>query len=140
MEPDAVVDALIDTIERGDLDRLADLYGQNAVQHHPMADGPVRGRHAIRESEAALFAMFSDVTISRRTVARSGSTIIVELVLSATNTGPLDVGGPDVLPATGRRVDIPATWVIELGSDGLIAEERDYFDTAALFRQLGLID
>lgn len=139
VEPDAVVDALIDTIERGDLDGMAALYGPDAVQHHPLADGPVRGRDAIRESEAALFAMFSDVTIGRRTVARDeGVTFIVELVLGATNTGSLDVGGPDLLPATGRRVELPATWVIEIGSDGLIAEERDYFDTATLFRQLDL--
>ncbi len=140
MEPNAVVDALIETIQRADLDGMADLYARHAVQQHPMADEPVRGRDAIRRSEAALFAMFSDVTISRRTVARSGSTIIVELVLSATNTGPLDVGGPDVLPATGRRVEIPAIWVIEIGNDGLIVEERDYFDTVALFRHLGLMD
>ena len=140
MDHERTAESLVEAVERADADALAALYADDAVHHHPMAEGPVVGRDAIRESEAALFAMFSDVTVQRRGVWRSGSTVIVEVVLSATNTGPLNVGGAAALPATGRRVDIPSIWVLEVGRDGLITEERDYFDTASLFRQLGLSD
>jgi steroid delta-isomerase-like uncharacterized protein len=138
MDPEQIVESLVETVERADADALARLYAEDAVQHHPMAPGPVVGREAIRESEAALFATFSDVTVQRRGLWRTGSTVIAEVVLSATNTGQLDVGGPEALPATGRRVDIPCIWILEVGPDGLITEERDYFDTASIFRQLGL--
>jgi limonene-1,2-epoxide hydrolase len=30
-------------------------------------------------------------------------------------------------------------WVFDLDEDGLIVEERDYFDTVGLQRQLGLV-
>ena len=140
MDLERIAESLVATVERADADALAALYDEDAVHHHPMADAPVAGRDAIRESEAALFATFSDVTVQRRGECRTGSTIMIEVVLSATNTGPLDVGGAEALPATGRRVDIPSIWVLEVGRDGLITEERDYFDTASLFRQLGLSD
>lgn len=39
-------------------------------------------------------------------------------------------------PSCGGRK--AAVWVLEVGADGLIAEERDYFDAAAVFRQLGM--
>jgi len=42
-----------------------------------------------------------------------------------------------VIAATGRRVEVQEVWVFDLDSNGLIAEERDYLDTAALLAQLG---
>ncbi len=62
----------------------------------------------------------------------------LEVVLSATNTGPLDLGGEVPLPATGRRIELPATWWYEIGADGLVIQERDYFDTGLLMAQLGV--
>ena len=47
--------------------------------------------------------------------------------LSGTNSGP---GG------TGNRVDISGFEVWQLGADGLIANSRGYFDSAAYNRQL----
>lgn len=57
--------------------------------------------------------------------------------MSATNDGPIDTGDGEI-PATGRRMTVPMVWVFELGDDGLIHEERDYFNIASVFDQLGL--
>lgn len=58
MEPHAVVDALLVATEQGDVDRLVRLYAPDAVQHHPLAQEPIRGREAIGESERALLTAF----------------------------------------------------------------------------------
>jgi hypothetical protein len=42
-----------------------------------------------------------------------------------------------VIAATGRTVEVQEVWVFDLDADGLIAEERDYLDTAVLLAQLG---
>ena len=64
--------------------------------------------------------------------------VAIEIVLRATNTGPLEVGSDDPLPPTGRRIELPSVWFLRLRGDGRIVEERDYLDTASFFRQLGL--
>jgi len=138
MDLETAAERLVDSVTRGDLDTMAALYADDAVQHHPLAPAPVVGREAIREAEADLYRMFSDVTVEKRGLCRNGSTVMVEVVLRATNTGPIPMDGEGELPPTNRPVEIPAVWVLELGPDGLITEERDYFDAAALFGQLGI--
>jgi hypothetical protein len=43
-----------------------------------------------------------------------------------------------VATATSARPGPTCNRMLELGPDGLITEERDYFDAAALFGQLGI--
>jgi hypothetical protein len=62
----------------------------------------------------------------------------MEVVLRATNTGPLDLGADEPLSPTGRRIQLPSVWFLRLESHGKIAEEGDYLDTACFLRQLGL--
>lgn len=138
MGPDAVADALLVAIERRDVDRLVRLYAPDAVQHHPLAQEPIRGREAIGESERALFTAFSDIRLKRQRVLSGDSTIVLEVILTATNSGPMELGPGQEMPATGRRIEVPSVWVLETDEEGLITEERDYFDTAVFFRQLGL--
>lgn len=71
-----------------------------------------------------------------REVAGEDAGCAMEVVLRAINTGALDLGDEPV-PATGRTVEVPAVWWCEV-EDGVIAAERDYFDTTALMAQLGL--
>lgn len=139
-QPDEVVKQYLKAIEARDADAFAALFAADAVGYHPLFDGPVRGRDAIRAGEQAVFDAFSDVAVTARSLLGDGSRYAIEVVLTAVNTGPLDMGGGEPLPATGRTIELPATWWLELGEDGLIVEARDYLDTATLMRQLGLGD
>lgn len=66
----------------------------------------------------------------------SASTVIVELSWHGTNTGPLELpSGP--IAATGKKIDIRACIVVNMVGDKA-ASERQYFDMATMFRQLGL--
>lgn len=124
-------------IEERNIDAFSALFTEDAVGYHPLSPEPLRGRTAIRASEAELFAAFSDVRVDVRSDLSDDRTCALEVVLSATNTGPLDLGGNEPMPATGRRIEIPATWWYDVGDEGLIVEARDYFDTNALLAQLG---
>lgn len=138
MRDTELVGRLKSAIERRDADAVAALYAEDAVGHHPLAPEPLRGREAIRASEAELFAAFSDTRVAVRGVYVDGHTVVMEVVLFARNTGPLDVGADEPLPPTGRSIEVPAVWICALGEDGLIRESRDYFDTAIFMAQLGL--
>jgi len=138
IKADEVVQRVVEAVTSGDPDAVAGLYAEKATMHHPLFPEPVRGRDAIRAAEQELFDSFSDIEIELRSVLAGERTCAAELVLRATNTGPVDVGGDEPLPATGKRIEDEMVWVFDLAPDGLIVEERDYLDTAALMAQLGL--
>lgn len=133
-------EALVAAVERRDADALSELCADDAVVHHPLSPEPVQGKAAIRASEQVLFDAFSDIDVSVMRVVAERDDVALEVVVRATNSGPLDVGGEEPLPPTGRRIELPAVWFLRLDSDGKIAEERDYFDTGSFFRQLGLVE
>ena len=135
---EALVRRYIAAIEQRDADAYAALFAEDAIAHHPLAPDPIRGRDQIRASEQALFDSFSDVRVELRSLLSGQDSCALEVVLRATNTGALDIGDQQPVPATGQTVELPAVWWCEIGDDGLIASERAYFDTAALMAQLGL--
>ncbi len=134
-----VVEELVGAIRRRDANALAELFADDAVMHHPLSAVPIEGKAAIAASEQALFDAFSDIETEIVRVVAEADDIVVELILRATNTGELDVGANDRLPPTGRRIELPSVWLLRLGADERIVEERDYLDTASLFQQLGLV-
>jgi steroid delta-isomerase-like uncharacterized protein len=132
------VEQIVDAIRREDAEAYAELFAEDAVLEHPLAARPLKGRALIREGERALFDAFSDVDVELRSFVSEGPRVAVEVVLRATNTGSIDLGDGEPVQPTGRRIEVPAAWIFEFGTDGLVRAERDYFDTAALMAQLGL--
>jgi steroid delta-isomerase-like uncharacterized protein len=137
MAAEDVARKVVAAVEAGDADALASLYAEDAVLVHPLT-GEVRGREAIKQSEQELFDAFTEIEVEVRSILADENRAALELVLRATNTGDIDLGEGQVLPATRRRIEDPMTWWIELGPDGLIVAERDYLDTAGLMSQLGV--
>jgi steroid delta-isomerase-like uncharacterized protein len=133
----SVIERLVEAISNKDIDAYGSLYSNEAVMYEPLLPEPARGKSAIIEGEAALFRAFSDITINVKNQLGSGRVMMAEVVLSATNDGPLDVGTGEV-PATGRRIEVPMVWALDLNEEGLVVQERDYFDTARIIQQLGL--
>jgi hypothetical protein len=114
-----VVDRLVEAISRKDIDAYGSLYASEAVMYEPLLPEPARGKREIMESEAALFRAFSEIEISVNNEFGSGRVMMAEVVLSATNDGPLDVGAGEV-PATGRRIEIPMVWAFDLNEEELV--------------------
>ena len=63
--------------------------------------------------------------------------VAVELAVNAVNDGPLDLPGGEV-PATGRTISYETGVFWQIGPDGLITEERSYFDATGVAAQLGI--
>lgn len=135
---ETLVRRFIAAIEQRDAHAYAALFTEDAVVQHPLVADPIRGREQIRAGEQALYDAFSDVRVELRSLLSSQDSCAFEVVLRATNTGPLDIGDQQPVAATGRTVELPAVWWCEIDDDGLIAAERDYFDTGTLLAQLGL--
>lgn len=135
--PLGLLEHLISAIESEDVDAFGACYAESATLHEPMLPEAAVSRAQIMEGEQALFDAFGDIHVELVSVVESPRGLIVEVVLSATNDGPLAIG-PESLPPTGRSIRIPQVWSFDLDENGLIRSERDYFDTAAVKSQLGL--
>ncbi len=66
----------------------------------------------------------------------SGNTVVIELTWNGTHTGVLNLpSGP--VPGTGKRIKIRSCNVFEITGDKA-SMQRQYFDMATMFRQLGI--
>ena len=88
---------------------------------------PAVGRRAITEVAQGFMSAFPDMEVLMDGLLLEGNHAVYQWTLSGTNTGP---GG------TGQRVRISGFEVWQIGADGLIAESRGHFDSAAYQRQL----
>jgi predicted ester cyclase len=67
----------------------------------------------------------------------SGEHFLGEGIFGGTHTGPLETPQGDI-PATGRKVKVKFAFILDVTPEGLIAEDRSYFDSASMMSQLGL--
>ncbi len=88
---------------------------------------PSRGRGAIEEAARGFMTAFPGMTVRMDDLLVERNRAVYQWTLEGVNSGP---GG------TGRAVRISGFEVWRIGEDGLIAESRGYFDTAAYSAQL----
>lgn len=112
--------------------RLAGLYAPDAVHEFPFvtpgAPTHIRGRAAIAEFNATVFRSLPFAYSEYRTVAvhQAGETVLaVEQEAIGANT------------ITGAPFALPNVWVIEVDSQGLVVNLRDYVNPAAIAEALG---
>ena len=131
---EALLNRVLKTFADCDADATAALYEQDAVYH--MYPEVFEGRDAIRESMAAWFAAFPDTQWELNNLMSAGDTFIAEGTFRGTHKGPLKNAEGEI-PATGKRVEVPCCFIGKVSANGLIAEDRTYFNAALLMQQLG---
>src|SRR4029079_13307993 len=117
---------------------FADLFTEDAVQHHPFFPGPMTGRAAIHQMEATMFDAFSEVTLDVRRVTEQGDVACIESDITAVNSSDLTMPDGTTIPATGKTVQLSVAMVATLDADGRITEAHRYEDGLGFLRQLGL--
>lgn len=122
----------------GDVNRIAELFAQDAVVQHVFFPQPLRGRDAVRQAEGPLFNAFSTFQWKAFGVIAKGDMVVAERTVVAVNTGPLPTPA-GMMPPTNKRVEIHGASFFRVSSNGLIAEEHRYFDVAGMMAQLGLM-
>lgn len=123
---------------RHDLEPYLAMMDPDYVAYDPSSPEPIiRGREAARKANEGLFKSFPDLQFRILSIAVSGDVAAGEFVMSGTFKGVLEVFGRPI-PPTGRHLELRGATFFRVNSKGLLAEGRNYYDTASMFQQLDL--
>ncbi len=117
-----------------DPDTLYTLYAPDVVVTSGM--GTERGRDAVRLTWEGLFKGFPDVRISPTNQIEGKDAVVVQYMLSGTNTGPL-FGGRQ-MPPTGKSINVRGVSILTIAG-GKVASETIFTDQMGMMTQLGLM-
>lgn len=121
-----------------DANAWAAAYAENAVLFDPQYPEPKRGRGAVLKDIQDFFTAFPDIQFNVTNIVASGDHAAVHGVGAGTHRGSME-GPSGTISATNKRAEIPFAAFIRLDSQGLIEEERRYYDMAGMMMQLGLM-
>ena len=121
-----------------DMAAFAQLYAEDATLFMPGEPEPIQGREAIEKNQAAAFRAMPDMSVKFTLISISGKYIVFEGVSQGTFTGPLATPAGDI-PPTGKSASLRLACILKVNADGLVEEDRTYFDNLDFMKQLGLI-
>ncbi len=127
----------VDAFNRADVHALVMLYAEPTKVLNPFSPAPLTTRAAVQKFVAPMFAVYSDMRAEPDGVVAHGSLVAARLTIQARHTGELS-GPAGPVAATGRVVTLRTADFIGVDGDGLIVEHERIFDTAAVFKQLGV--
>jgi steroid delta-isomerase-like uncharacterized protein len=131
------LDEAVAAFNAHDAGRFAACYAPDAIVYDPQYPEPLRGRGAIEQDMADFYRAFPDVTNRLETTLEDGEMVAARFSISGTHSGPLALPTGEV-PATGRRVTFEGAVFSRYNGQGLIVEERRYYDVAGQAAQLGI--
>jgi steroid delta-isomerase-like uncharacterized protein len=121
-----------------DPDRGAAIIAQDCqfedVARGEMQPGPDAYKHDYYRWREA----FPDGEVKVTNVIVQGNWAVVEFINRGTQTGPLR-SSLGTFPPSGRSMEIRYCSVMRVAG-GMVVEGRDYYDSASIARQLGLVD
>ena len=133
------VEKFAGAINRHDLDAMVDMWAPDAEIHDPGTPESIKGREAIRQNLSSWMQAFPDLKFEIvEPVLSEGSNVGFQVRLSGTHSGDL-VGPQGTVAPTNKAIQFTGVGFWRINSQGLISEERRYYDTAELMRQLGLV-
>jgi steroid delta-isomerase-like uncharacterized protein len=132
---DEINDALMDR----DVERILEYLDDDVMVYTTRTAEMQHGKQAIRESIESLYKGFPDASSKILDRIITDDRVVIEFENSGTNTGPIDTG-PDrpVLPATGKEATVRGVVLLKIHK-GKIVEFHQYYDTAGMMMQLGLL-
>lgn len=138
MSADNLVRQYIETINRGDPSAFTALFAEDTVMHDPFFPEPTKGQPAVQQLIEGILRAFPDMSWHQvGDVIDAGDRVAFVVGVNGTNDGPLAMPDGEV-PATGRQMSYEAAVFWTLSSDGLILEERSYFNSTGVAAQLGM--
>jgi steroid delta-isomerase-like uncharacterized protein len=136
MTPEQAAKQWVEKFNAHDLKGLMALYTDNAVNAQPHLPAPIKGKHAIEEDLGGFLKAFPDAKLQATHVGVAGNVAAMEWVFTGTQTGAL-VGPMGTIPASNKKVNIKGAEFTTHDAQGLIVDERGYFDLVAFMTQLG---
>jgi steroid delta-isomerase-like uncharacterized protein len=130
-----VLQRIADAWNAHDPDGVAACYAEDVeLQDVGLPEPTLHGRQAIRDLAAGYIAAFSDLRVEVSEPIVSGNRSAQEWKVTGTNDGEL-MG----MPATGKSATTYGCGTLEFGDDGLAQRGANYWNAAALMRQLGVV-
>jgi ketosteroid isomerase-like protein len=120
----------------GDTSTIRDLYTEDVK-----AWTPALSASSVTELTAELERRdqaFSDIELEIAPLDVGGEYACAEWSVTMTHSGPLVLGGGEVVQPTGTRITVNGATVAEFRGDR-ICSLRQYWDELAVFEQIGLI-
>ncbi len=134
-----IADRLLDAFNAHDPSGLAALYAVDQVTTCTGESEAIRGRDAKAEFVGDFFRAFPDIRLEPFSILIARDHIVCEVYTQGTNTGPIHTPDGEI-PPTGRPVDVKMSFTLRVDKDGMIAEDRTYYDTGLFMRQLGFCE
>jgi steroid delta-isomerase-like uncharacterized protein len=110
---------------RHDPDAIVALHTEDTTFHAHVGQEPARGKAAVRQAFADLFAQFPDLAFRQVTLRTGPDFWVVEWRMSGTLAG------------TGSAFEVDLVDLITVG-DGLVKSKDSYIDGVSLQAQLGM--
>jgi steroid delta-isomerase-like uncharacterized protein len=126
----------VELFDKKDMRGLLALYSENCVNAQPHLPQPIKGKKATEEDLGGFFKAFPDGRLTANQTLVSGDTIAMEWTFTGSQTGPL-TGPTGTIPPSGKRVSLKGAEFIRVDAQGLIVDERGYFDLVSFMTQLG---
>ncbi|MBW8793170.1 MAG: nuclear transport factor 2 family protein [Streptomyces sp.] len=126
----------VDACNRHDSQAVVDMMSEDIQVVDTAFGGTFKGKDAVKALIDGMDAsLSSDYVFTLGKVVESGDSYSFEWVLSGTH----DRANPDLgIPATGKWFECPGV-TIGVRTDGLITENRDYWNLAGFLMQTGLL-
>jgi steroid delta-isomerase-like uncharacterized protein len=122
-----------------DWDGFDGRHSEDVISYSPMRPEPTHGRAAHREAMQKLLEAFPDFDMTTERTFGQGEWVSAEWTMTGTMQGPLAGPGGDVIQPTNKSIRIPILAAMRFDENGLIAEERIFFDRATMLAQLGVL-
>ena len=137
-ETERVVRIFHESWDMKDPDRGAAVIADNCQFEDVARDEAQPGPKAYKHDYYRWRKAFPDGECKIVNVITQGDWAVVEFINRGTHTGPLKTSQGTFAP-TGRKVKVRYCSVMRV-TDGKVVEGRDYYDSAGILRQLGLIN
>ena len=121
-----------------DWDGFDERHSEDIISYSPMRPEPTHGRAEHREAMKKLLEAFPDFGMQVERTYGQGEWVTAEWTMTGTMQGPLAGPGGQEIPPTNKSIKIPVLASIRFDEDGLICEERIFFDRASMLAQLGV--
>lgn len=117
------IDDFVKALNRHDVQAFAACYAQDCTVNIPEHPHPLKGRAAVAKDFEKTLAGFPNMKYTLRGFTASGDTAAVELIGRGTHKA--------------NTLELPIASFQRINDEGLIVEDRRYYDMALVLQQLG---
>jgi steroid delta-isomerase-like uncharacterized protein len=128
----------VEAFNQGDWGRTQQLSTPDVVYYEAATGTRTKDVDSFVQASKAWRSAFPDAKGTVTSSLASGDTAVLEITWEGTQKGDLMTPSGDRIPATGKKVSIPAVQIVQT-SGGKIAETHHYFDLMSMMAQLGVM-